>query len=265
MKKHIQILINTLFISVFLFSFLSCNDTQGKEKNTDEFMIESDSVSKAINEKIAENNFMDTVVKDEEKNEEDIKETVSNDDYKLKGKPDTIVIEFDANNKLLIPGMLPNEHEEENPTTAMFVSSSLLQKHDSIFFTLNDIYAIDGNIEGNELFFETDKNFKLININCNAFAGIFFSEDGTWQEFGNYEYGKEPLKQVDEKIYEVPTFEGIAEVVPNKIIEKADKKTNENDLLSYDIYISKVLIEIQYSINGKKFKKTLVFDYEYGD
>jgi len=126
--------------------------------------------------------------------------------YKKEGKPDTIVIEFDTNNKLLITGMLPSAYADENPTSDMFVNYTFLQKHDTITFTLGEIAGIDGIIEGNELFFETENDFTIIDINCDAYAGIFFSEDdsgsgGIWQEFEDTEYGKTPAKQIEEKIY----------------------------------------------------------------
>jgi len=272
MKKQFILFEKIILPLMFLLFLLGCSETQSN--NTDasknELLKKVDSVNKVLDKFDSKINNQ-TKSEDENINEITISEqndNLTNQSYKKEGKPDTIVIEFDTNNKLLIPGMLPSAYADENPTSDMFVSYSFLQKHDTITFTLGEISGIDGNIEGNELFFETDKKFKLIRINCNAFAGIYFNEDGsggTWQEFKNSEYGKEPLKQVEEKIYEVSTFEGIAEIVPNEIIEKADKKTDKNDLLSYDIYISKMLVEIQYSISGKKFKKVLVFNYEYGD
>ncbi len=179
------------------------------------------------------------------------------------GKPDTIVIEFDENNRLLIPGMTPSPFADENPTPDMYVNYTFLQKHDSIFFN-----GIVEPLEGNELFFETNKDFEIISTDCNAFAGIFFNEDGsggTWREFGETPYGKESAKQIEEKIYEVPLFEGALENIPDEILEKADSKLDENELLSYEPMISKVIIDIQYILKGKKNKKVFVFKYEYGD
>jgi len=272
MKKQFILFEKIILPLMFLLFILGCSETQSN--NTDasknELLKKVDSVNKVLDK------FESDINNQAKSEDENIKEAIiseQNDNltdqsYKKEGKPDTIVVEFDSNNKLLIPGMLPSAYADENPTSDMFVNDSFLQKHDTITFTLSEVSGIDGNIEGNELFFETDKKFKLISINCNAYAGIFFNEDGsggTWQEFKNSEYRKEPLKQIEENIYEVPKFEGIAEIVPNELIEKADKKTEENDLLSYEIYISKMLVEIQYSIRGKKFKKILVFNYEYGD
>ncbi len=266
MKKHIQILINTLFISVFLFSFLSCNDTQ--EGNTNNYLTNKlDSFVKAENKLIAEdNNLKDTAVKDEteELNSELQTGNNYNSDYKLKGKPDTIVIEFDANNKLLIPGILPSVYAEENPTSDMFVSYSFLLKHDTIFFPLSESVGI----EGNELLFDTNKDFETVSVLCDAQAGIFFNEDGSGgmrEEFKGEKFDNYPAKQTEEYTYEVPKFEGVEDAFTEDIIAKADAKVKSNELLSYDFKISEVTIEIQYILKGKKYKKTLVFNYEYGD
>ncbi len=268
MKKQKQIPVYFLFSFVFLFSFLNCNNSQGEEKNNVKAKL--DSFEKVINEKLNENNFKNTVAEDETEaiNSEKQEKFDANTVYKLKGKPDTIVIEFDKNNRLLIPDMHPGVYAEENPTPDMYKSYDFVQKHDKIEFILSQTNGIDGDITGNELFFETTDDFKIIALNCNAFAGIFFSEDGSggvWQEFEDTEYGKEPAEHVENKIYEVPLFEGIADIVPNDLIEKADKKTDENDLLSYNINVSKITVEIQYSLKNKNYKKLLIFKYEYGD
>ncbi len=263
MKKQMYIFKILAFLTISGLLIVGCSETKSENAETDknEISRKADSISKVLEK------FNKTPAEESETGTEEISES-ENEKHEFAGKPDTIVIEFDANNRLLIPGMLPSAYADENPTSDMYVKYSDLQKEDKISFTLSEISGIDGNIEGNELFFETEKDFEIISVNCNAYAGVFFNEDGSggvWQEFEDTEYGKEPAKQTEEKVYKVPLFEGAVDIVPNEIIEKADRKTEENDLLSYEIYLSKITVEIQYLLKGKKYKKTLVFNYQYGD
>ena len=259
MKKQKTITGNFIFLVLFGLLIFGCSETQGDIKKRD-------SINRVLYEKDNElfADKSDTGTTDtEEINAEEIKpeeniSTVSG------GKPDTIVIEFDKNNSLLIPGFGPGAYDEENPTPSMYKDYEFVQNNEKIDFILSEISGLSGDIRGNELFFETNKGFEIKSVLCDAQAGIFFNEDGSggvWQEYENSEYGKEPAKQTDEFIYEVPLFEGIEDVVSNELIKKAEG----NDLLSYEILLSKITVDIRYSLNGKDYRKTLVFNYEYGD
>ena len=269
MKKQQKFFEKILLFTVIVFSFFGCNETQNN--NDDNTKNKPDSFIKVTEEKINEDNFKDTAVKIETPQSDVIDGNETNSEYKLKGKTDTIVIEFDENNRLLIPGFgpgYPDYSDEENPTPSMYKNYSFVQNNDTINFTLSDMIGLLGDIRGNELFFETDKNFKIISILCDAQAGIYFNEDGSGgiqEEFKGDKFEKYPAKQTDEYIYEVPNFEGIEDAFTEDVIAQADKKVDENDLLSYDFLISEIIVEIQYSINNQKYIKKLVFKYEYGD
>jgi len=266
MKKQQKFFGKILLYTVIVFFFFGCNEAQSNSEESTENKL--DYFIKVTEEKINEDNFKNTAVKIDTPRSDIIDGNETNSEYKLKGKPDTIIIEFDENNLLLIPGFGPGVYDEENPTPSMYKNYSFVQNNDKINFILSDISGLSGDIRGNELFFETDKNFKIISILCDAQAGIFFNEDGSGgmqEEFKGEKSEKYPAKQTDEYIYEVPNFEGIEDAFTEDVIAQADKKVDENDLLSYDFLISEIIVEIQYSINNQKYIKKLVFKYEYGD
>ena len=262
MKKQQKFFLKILLFTVIVFFFFGCNETQNN--NDENTKNKLDSFNKVTEEKVNEDNLKDTAVKEETPQYEVIEENETNSEYKLKGKPDTIVIEFDENNRLLIPGIVLNGDVEENPTPSMYKNYSFVQNNDKINFTLDDIYDLSRDIRGNDLVFEIDTNFKIISILCDVQA-VIYDDDVMQEEFKGKEFEKDSAEQIDEYIYHVPSFEGIEDYLTEDLMAQADKKVDENNLSSYDFYISEYIVEIQYSINNKKYKKELVFNYDYLD
>jgi hypothetical protein len=181
-------------------------------------------------------------------------------------KKDTLLIEFDRTNRLLIPKM---HTYEEGSEKLLYFSYPEIQRKDVIEIELS-FWGIDGEIMDNELIFETDETFELNNIRYKFSRALFFSEDGsggTWPGSDEYFTDWRILKQLEPNVFKTPNFQEAKPYppIPEEAIINAELKLAENSLLDYSEYNGSFIIQIKYSHQGKDQIKELRFVYMHGD
>lgn len=181
-------------------------------------------------------------------------------------KKDTIVIEFDDNNRLLIPGMPTYEPGGES---LLYISYPEFQRKGSVEFVLS-FWGIDGDIMNNFLIFEHNDDLIINSLEYKFSRALYFCEDGsggTWAGSDEFFTDWNELSLYEQDVYDIPDLKAAEPfpIIPEEAIIKAEEQLEKNSLLDYSEQTGSVIIKINYTLKKKEYIKELIFYYLYGD
>jgi hypothetical protein len=185
------------------------------------------------------------------------------------GKENAIFLEYDNLLKLTVPGFyFPHELSESNP---MYRSSADLRGKDTISFEIWDFDGISGDLANNKLLFDINlDNITLNSVKLAVATGIFFNEDGSggvWNEGGSELSDWFELEKISDYEYKIPDSKTLLKKaqINKDQLAAANKKVKNDARLSYNIYFSYQIIELDYTAYGKPNEKYIEFNLIYGD